>query len=157
MYIAYMCAGMLTCVHCAGMFACIYMCVKHTNICICIWLLYKCDLCNHALYVICMCMHENLYVSIYVCVYMFVCKYICVTREMYTRTCEAQCVFLSVGLKPTPRKVYVCKYMYLRTCMCVRMQRMCVHNYIQAYLYISLYLMQRQFIASFTAVLTLVT
>ena len=54
---------------CVGMFACKYMCMAHTNVCLYILLLYKCDLYNHAPYVIYMCVYVYLFVCIYVCKY----------------------------------------------------------------------------------------
>ena len=71
----------------------------------------------------------------YMCVCMFVCIYICVTYEIYACICECLCVILSAGVETTPREVSFCKCMNLRTCMCVRMQRI----YVRVRIYMSLY------------------
>ena len=62
-----------------SMFVCVYMCATHTNVSIYIWLFYKCDLYNHALYVIYL--HMYIYMYACMCVCLSVCIYICVMRE----------------------------------------------------------------------------
>ena len=77
------------------MYVCIITC---TNV---YFLWCKCDLHNHALYVIYMCMYVYLYVCVYVRLYVCMYIHICVTPEMYACICECLCVFLSAGVETT--------------------------------------------------------
>ena len=55
------------------------------------------------------------------------------------------------GNHPRAKCMFVSACTYLHNYMCGCMQRMYVHNYIHPYIYISSYIVVRQFVASLTA------